>query len=158
MPVPEWLRRQCSDREVPRALVVERAGVPVARLDDPQFLEMFWFTWRITPLVERPDVRAAAFWTMDDLPKTAFRCPETGEAATPPLWSMSDPICQGRLLLRGAYVPVYVPFRRHPLRWLKLFFLGGGAYDPPDPDPGSEPTSGEPDFAEGPGKEPPGWK
>lgn len=120
-----WIRRRCTVPAIPHELVVAIDGRAVAVLTDPLLDDMFWFKWRITPLVADAPVTSEAFWTDDALTKTTFRCRASG-AVTSAFWPASDPIRDGRLVLRGAYVPAEVHFKRNPLLWLRLFLPGRG--------------------------------
>jgi hypothetical protein len=112
-------------------LVVERGGRPVALLSDPQLEDMFWFRWQIAPLVEDAAVTSEDFWTDTELENTVFRCKQSNAIADTAFWAGSNPVRGGRLVLRGAYAPFEVSFRRQPFTWLKLFLFGGGAYGRP---------------------------
>jgi hypothetical protein len=90
---------------------------------------MFWFRWQIAPLVEDVPVGSDEFWTDADLENTVFRCKQSNATADTAFWAGSNPVRDGRLVLRGAYAPFEVSFRRQPFTWLKLFLFGGGAYD-----------------------------
>jgi hypothetical protein len=116
---------------MPQALIVERDGTAVAVLDDPRLDDMFWFAWRINPLSEDPEQRAAvssdAFWADAMLDRTVFRGKASGEVAGG-FWAGSQPVRDGRLILRGAYVPAAVKPTRNPVLWLWLLIGGGGAF------------------------------
>lgn len=134
MRISEWVRRRCSMMGIPAELLLERDGRNAALLDDPLPEDMFWFTWRITPLTPDPAVLSEDFWADSLLDTTVFRCKRSGMVADTAFWAGSQPVRDGRLVLRGAYVPVAISFRRHPILWTRLLFLGGGAHEPPPPD------------------------
>jgi hypothetical protein len=119
------LRPRCRTVTIPAELIVERDGRPVAVLSDPQFDDMFWFAWRITPLADDAAVTSDAFWTHGHEATTVFRCKSSGAVAKTAFWAGADPVRGGRLILRGAYVPAEVSFRQNPFTWLKLLLLGG---------------------------------
>jgi hypothetical protein len=131
MSLAEWIRRRCSVMAIPSELVVERDGRAVAVLSEPLVEEMFWFRWKITPLVTDAPVTSDDFWRDSELTNTTFRCRASNALADTAFWAGSNPLRDGRLVLRGAYVPCELSFRRQPLAWLGLFLFGGGAYDRP---------------------------
>jgi hypothetical protein len=100
-------------------------------LDDGQFHEMFWLAWRITPLATDPHgkslVFSDGFWADSQIERTVFRSKASGQVAGSAFWAGSQPIRDGRLILRGAYVPVPVRPGHNPILWLRLLLLGGGA-------------------------------
>lgn len=102
---------------------------------------MFWLAWRITPLTTDPHGKSAVlsdgFWDDAQIERTVFRSKASGEVADTAFWPGSQPIRDGRLILRGAYVRSPVRFGRNPILWLRLFLLGGGSYDPPPKDTSS---------------------
>ena len=134
----DWIRRRCTWWGLPGELIVERDGRAVALLDDRQFHEMFWWAWRITPLTDDPHENTAifsgGFWDDSQIERTVFRSKASGEVADTAFWPASQPIRDGRLILRGAYGPVPVRFRRTPILWLRLLLIGGGALEPPPED------------------------
>jgi hypothetical protein len=118
---------------VPSELLVERDGHAVAVLDDPRLDDMFWLKWRMTaiPSDSQPssDVFSNSFWHDSHMDTTVFRCKASGQVADAVIWAWSQAVCDGRLVLRGAYVPVAVGIRQNPILWLKLLLTGGGAFD-----------------------------
>ena len=129
MSLRDWIRRRCSVIATPSELVVERGGQPVAVLREPGLEDMFWYRWKITPLIQGVDVACDAYWDDSEIEGTVFRCKHTNAVARTAFWAGSNPVRDGRLVLRGAYVPYEVSFRRQPFSWLNLFLFGGGAYD-----------------------------
>ena len=124
MSLRSWIRRRCSENVIPRALIVERGGRPVARLSDPQAEDMFWLRWRVTPLVDDAAVTSSDFWSHEALAHTRFRCAQSKALAAAAFWACSDPLRGGGLVLRGAHVPREVSLRRQPLTWLRLLVCG----------------------------------
>jgi hypothetical protein len=131
MSLRDWIRRRCSVIATPSELVVERGGRQVAVLSEPAFEDMFWYKWKITPLVAGVAVASDEFWDDSEIDNTVFRCKHTNAVADTAFWAGSNPVRDGRLVLRGAYVPYAVSFRRQPFSWLNLLLFGGGAYDRP---------------------------
>lgn len=129
MSVAEKIRRRCTVMAMASELVVERDGRVVAVLSEPLLEDMFWFSWKITPLVGDAPVTSDAFWRDSQDSKTVFRCNASGAVAGMAFPAASNPVREGRLVLRGAYVPFALSFRRRPFTWLRLFLFGGGAYD-----------------------------
>jgi hypothetical protein len=129
MSLAEQIRRRCTVMAMSVELIVERDGRAVAVLSEPVRDDMFWFSWKITPLVADAPVTSDDFWRSSEESRTVFRCKASNPVAGMAFWAASNPVREGRLVLRGAYVPVPLPFRRRPLTWLWLFLFGGGASD-----------------------------
>src|SRR5688500_18027789 len=129
MSMAKRIGRRCSTLAIPGELIVERGGRPVAVLSDRQLEDMFWFRWRITPLVADAAVTSDAFWSDTEIEKTVFRCKTSNAVGATAFWAVSNPVRDGHLVLRGAYVPFAISFRRRPITWLRLFLFGGGAYE-----------------------------
>jgi hypothetical protein len=127
-----WIRRRCSMMVVPAELLVERNGRVFALLDDPEYFEMFWVKWRITPMTadpaKRSDALSESFWRADKAcSDTVLRCKKTGQVAGG-FWPPTEAMEGERLKLRGAYVPFEVRFFKRPLLWIWLLIVGGNAY------------------------------
>ena len=129
MRLRDWTHRRCSVLTIPRELVVEQDGRAVAVLSDPLIENMFWFRWKITPLFADVAVASDAFWDNSKIEGTVFRCKQSDAIADTAFWAGSHPVRDGRLVLRGAYIPSEISFRRQPFLWINLFLFGGGAYD-----------------------------
>lgn len=137
MSLRERTRQRRTVIATPSELVVERGGRAVALLSEPQFEDMFWFSWRITPLAADVAVASDDFWADSEAETIVFRCKHSNSVAATAFWAGTNPERDGRLVLRGAYVPYEISFRRQPFTWLKLFLFGGGAY--------ARPTDGDKD-------------
>jgi hypothetical protein len=91
---------------------VERDGRSVALLTEPQLVDMFWYAWKLEPLVEDPAGSAAIlsreYWDWEFLPRTHFRSREY-RTLTDAFWS-GDPVRDGRLVMRGLYQPIAAPW------------------------------------------------
>lgn len=80
-------------------------GRPVAFLDRPHFEEMFWFSWRITPVTD--DIELAGrllseqFWT-ENYSRWNFRSRSSGRVAKH-AFPASRFVAPGRVLLRRIY-------------------------------------------------------
>jgi hypothetical protein len=102
---------------------IERDETPIAILSDPQFEDMFWNSWHVEPLVADPAERAAMltpeYWSTQDCRSIRYVCRRSGQVATLALWA-GQPIRNGRLVMRGLYVPQRVRFAQSPWRWLEL--------------------------------------
>jgi len=121
-----WIRQRCTTMCIPSALLVERERKTVVLLDDPRFHEMFWFAWRITPIAsdEHSDPLLKSFWDAKYLETTTLRCKTSGAVVDSAFWPLSEPIRDGRLILRGAYAPFAVRFRKNPVLWIQLLLFG----------------------------------
>jgi hypothetical protein len=129
MSVADRIRRRCSVMAIPNELLVERGGRVVATLDEPLLEDMFWLKWRVTPVGDGPNVMSNGFWSESELGNTVFRCKASGLVADTAMWALSNPFRDGRLVLRGAYVPTALRFRSHPVEYLRMLCRGGGAYE-----------------------------
>jgi hypothetical protein len=107
---------------------VERDNRTVALLTDPRYVDMFWYAWRIEPLIEEEAERAAlfsqAYWDPVFLPRTVFRSREYDWVATA-FWAGENPVRDGRLVMRALYQRVRRPWPWDDLvlwarrRWLR---------------------------------------
>jgi len=88
----EQIRRRCSVMTIPGALIVERGGRPVAMLSDPLLQDMFWFRWKITPLVADAAVTSGDFWKDSEIGNTLFRCKQSHAVADTAFWAGSNPV------------------------------------------------------------------
>jgi hypothetical protein len=104
---------------IPDELIVEHRGQVVALLDNPHLYDMFWFDWRIAPLTRDVDVTSNEYWAATEMESTVLRRKRSRKVAPTALWP-TKPIRDGRFMLRGAYVPAGVSFRRQPILWLRL--------------------------------------
>jgi hypothetical protein len=93
------------DRADLARLRVEIDGRPVAHLDAPEYVDMFWQSWRITPTTADPalaaDLLREQFW-LDDSSRWTFRSRALGLAAPGPL--VSEFVAPARVSLRGLYL------------------------------------------------------
>jgi len=107
---------------------VERDGRTVALLTDPQFVDMFWYAWRLEPLSENPAERetilSSSYWDPALLSQTVFRSREYGAVADA-FWAGSDPVQEGRLVMRGLYQPVSGPWPWDRVMLWVRHWLGG---------------------------------
>lgn len=98
---------------------VERYGRSIAILTDPQFVDMFWYAWRLEPMMEDSQERAFImsneYWNDEFLPRTVFRSREYGTVADS-FWPR-EPIRNGRLVMRALYHPI-----REPWPWESFVF------------------------------------
>jgi hypothetical protein len=102
---------------------VERDGRTVALLTEPRYVDMFWYAWRIEPLVEDEAERAAlftqAYWGPLLLARTVFRSREYDVVAHA-FWAGDDPVRDGRLVMRALYQPLRPPrLWDHLVLWVR---------------------------------------
>ena len=89
--------------------IVEIKGSPVALLSHPQWVEMFWMSYEMTPLTEDPEIVAklhdVEFWRVCESLEVSFRHRASSIVAShafPGLAPFPEP---GRLVMRGLYLP-----------------------------------------------------
>jgi len=92
--------------------------------------DQFWLKWKITPLVDDVPVTSNEFWNRSELDKITFRCKASNAVVESTFWAVSEPIRDGRLVLRGVYLPYELRFRENPFLWLSLFLFGGVGFNP----------------------------
>ena len=108
----KWYRRRLDVLGTGGGWLVERNGRTVALLTDPQYIEMFWNSWRLEPLTDDPQERQAVFSAAylvsrsrrsNDLPQSrVFK-----SLPTPPSLLTSE---MSRLVMRGLYQPISGPW------------------------------------------------
>jgi hypothetical protein len=94
----------------------------VALLTEPKFSDMFWYWWRIEPLSDNPDERAAVlstdFWRLENLSTTQFIDREFGIPADA-FWGGTG-FRDGRILMRGLYLGVPAHWWDRWMVWILL--------------------------------------
>jgi len=87
--------------------IIEIEGRPVALLSDPKQAEMFWNSYRMTPLTDEPkllaDLQNVEFWRHCEARGVAFRHRASSKIARY-AFPGGDPFPEpGRLVMRGLY-------------------------------------------------------
>jgi hypothetical protein len=124
-PVDSYSRRmRIWDTDLGRnaGWIVELRGEPVALLSDPIPVDMFWFSYKITPLttdeVVKSELFSEAFWSDAESLGLVWRSREFGDVvdAFPAASPFSSP---DRLTVRGLYIvtPRQKPWD-HLILWL----------------------------------------
>jgi hypothetical protein len=111
----DWYKRRLQIFETGGEWLVERNGVPVARLFDPQYADMFWVSWVVHPVTDDPTecagVMSAEFWAPEFDSVTEYRSCEFGSVASNAFPTgipfVNEP---GRLEMRGMYPPCSGPW------------------------------------------------
>lgn len=87
--------------------LIELGGTPIALLSEPRWEEMFWTSYRITPLTDDPSTLAKLqdieFWRVCESHGVVFRhraSSAIAQYAFPGLAPFPEP---GRLIMRGLY-------------------------------------------------------
>ena len=105
---------------------LELAGRVVAHLDEPQWEDMFWVSYRITPTTDDADLAvrllSEGFWRGDDWTHLVFRSRILGLAADP-FPSIEPLVAPARVNMRALYImlpddrpaPTKVPDAGDPL-------------------------------------------
>src|SRR5437870_1200447 len=87
--------------------VVEWCGRPVARLTDPLWEDMFWYSYRIAPLGtnsdEQSQVLTPAFWAPENEQWRSYISAEFEER--PPFAFPGSFVPPDRVMMRGLYLP-----------------------------------------------------
>lgn len=107
----ERLRIWESDYGVKSGWTIELRGGTIAMLTEPNSVEMFWVSYRVTPLTPDQELRRQlqtdAFW--DDFKDLVWRSREFGIAALypfPAIHALSEP---DRVSMRGLYINIGDP-------------------------------------------------
>lgn len=103
-------RRRLRETDHGRSLGwdIELEGRVVARLDEPRREDMFWVSYRITPVTPDPSLSAKllqdTFWRGEAWTALTFRSRALGVPAANPFPATRPFTEPGRLKLRGLYV------------------------------------------------------
>jgi hypothetical protein len=94
--------------------VIERHGQVIAALTEPRPEDMFWYSYRLEPLTDDPDLRqqllSAEFWAQAESQGLVWRNREFGEAAEQAFPALSPFPEPGRLKVRGLYLTTRAPW------------------------------------------------
>ncbi|HEV2292467.1 MAG TPA: hypothetical protein VGR35_01345 [Tepidisphaeraceae bacterium] len=102
---------------------VELDGKPVAFMDEPQWEEMFWVSYRLTPTTDDPSLKerllSESFWgaNSDEWSKLVFRSRATGLVAENAFPSIKPFVGPQRVNMRALYIAIGHPF---PWDWIVL--------------------------------------
>ena len=100
---------------------LELDGRVVARMDEPRFEDMFWMSYRVTPVTDDPAlaerVLTEAFWKGGEPLDLVYRR-ATGLVAEHPVPSTRPLVGPSRVNMRGLYVDI-----RDPRPWESLVLL-----------------------------------
>jgi hypothetical protein len=103
---PEEVARQA--RAADSEWLVEIHGRPVALLSDPQWEDMFWQSYKFTPLVEDADVLAklqdTEFWKVCESQGVRFRHRATSALSEHAFPGMTPFLVPGRISMRGMHL------------------------------------------------------
>jgi hypothetical protein len=100
-----WRSKLLEVAETGGGWFVERHGRRVAVLTDPRYVDIFWYAWRIEPLVDEEAEKAALFTEAYWNSPTSFRSREYHTLANA-FCAIKDPVRDGRLVMRGLYQPI----------------------------------------------------
>lgn len=92
--------------------IIERAGLPIGKLRDAAFAEMFWDLYHVEECVDdltQVSVLADEFWTQFDFKNIKFRSIATDEVIDSAIPKIQPPDELGRVVIRGLYIPVREP-------------------------------------------------
>jgi hypothetical protein len=99
-------------------------GRVVAVMDEPRWEDMFWMSYRVTPMTDDPALAAALtsedFWTAGDYDKLVFRSRATGLVAEHAVPSGRPLVGPQRVNMRALYIPI-----GHPLPWDRIILRSG---------------------------------
>lgn len=105
-PMREQLKR--SDYGRSEGWDLELEGRVVARLDEPRRQDMFWVSYRLTPITEDELLAAAlltrAFWSGSGWERLIFRSRALGVIASQALPALEPFVEPRRLNMRGLYI------------------------------------------------------
>ena len=100
---------------------LELDGKSVAFMDEPQWEEMFWMSYRLTPTTDDPALKerlmSESFWKSDDWSKLAFRSRATGLVAENAFPAGQPFVGPQRVNMRALYVAIGGPL---PWDWIVL--------------------------------------
>jgi hypothetical protein len=89
---------------------MEIEGVPMALLSHPKQVEMFWVSYRLTPLTAKAEVvvklQSVEFWRDFESHEVAFRNRASSAIARSAFPSLSPFPEPGRIVMRGLYIPI----------------------------------------------------
>ena len=103
-----WL----SDYGRSNGWIIERSGHMIGKLVDAEYAEMFWDHYRVEEISRDPScpsVLADEFWTEFDFEHIQFRSIATGDLVENAIPARHRPDDDGRVMIRGLYIPVRNP-------------------------------------------------